>query len=878
LEFVGLTTSRVRRYARAMLQPMRSSLLGLTIAALASCAPPLEPVSPPAPTPAPPAPASASPALVPAAAPPPSAYDKPPQNLLDVLLAPPPPELHASPAHDRILLTTEDEYPSIARVAEPILRLAGVRIATKNHSKHDSPGGYGITSCATHYAIVDVATGAETPVKLPADVCAGPPDWSADGKRFAFRNIVADSVELWIGDAASGEVHRVEKVRLNPMLGSEMQWMGDQRTLLVKLVPDLGAPPASSTVPTGPSIQETLGQKGQSSTYETRDTLKDKHDEDLFDYYAASQLAFVDTASGAVTPLGKVGAYTGVAPSPDDQHIRVEAVHKPYSYLTTYERFPYDVDIWDRAGNAIHRVASLPLADRVPVHGVPTGPREFSWRATEPATLVWAEALDGGDWNAKVPERDKVMMHKAPFTGAPTEIARLEQRYSGVSWGEKPSLAFLREDDANRHWTRTFTQDVDDPKTKPSLLWDLSSDEHYKQPGWPVFRVLPNGFWVVQQEGDAIYLAGQGSSPDGDRPFLDRLDLRTKKSERLFRSEKNAFESFLDAVDLPGRRFLTVHQSPSEPPNAFLRTVGAGMPNAPTGEAAYASSTRAVTHIVDPTPIVRRIKKRLVKYKRKDGLDLSLTLYTPPDYKEGTRVPLILYAYPLDYADPAKAGQVTGSEQRFTRLYEYRYLLLAGYAIADRASFPIVGDPKKAYDTYLEQLVADAKAAVDKVVALGVADPEHIGVTGHSHGALMTANLLAHSDLFRAGAATSGSYNKTLTPFGFQNERRSVWEAPKVYLEASPFFSADKMKLPILIMHGDDDANPGTTPLQAEKLYEAIRGNGGTARLVMLPHEPHWYSALESNEQLLYEMIRWFDTYVKNAPPRERGKAISEKR
>ena len=268
---------------------------------------------------------------------------------------------------------------------------------------------------------------------------------------------------------------------------------------------------------------------------------------------------------------------------------------------------------------------------------------------------------------------------------------------------------------------------------------------------------------------------------------------------------------------------------------------------------------------------MRKISKRLVNYRREDGLALSFTLYTPPDYEEGTRVPTILYAYPLDYADASKAGQVTGSQETFTQLRQYRLLLLAGYAIIDSASFPIVGDPKRAYDTYMEQLVADAKAAVDEAVRLGVADPDRIGVTGHSHGALMAANLLAHSSLFRAGVATSGSYNKTLTPFGFQNERRSVWEATDVYLKASPFFYADRLKTPLLIVHGADDANPGTTPLQASKLYEAIRGNGGTTRLVMLPHEPHRYSAMESNEQLVYEMLNWFDRYVKNAPPREAG-------
>ncbi len=411
--------------------------------------------------------------------------------------------------------------------------------------------------------------------------------------------------------------------------------------------------------------------------------------------------------------------------------------------------------------------------------------------------------------------------------------------------------------------------DVDHPEAAPRVLWDLSSDEQYGNPGSPVYRVQPDGQYLIRMQGDAVYLAGNGASPDGDRPFLDRFDLVSRKSERLFRSDRDSLERFVAFTGSDGDKFLTWHQSPSSPPNAYLRTLaGAESASAPAGEAVFQSERAAVTHIPDPTPAVRAIKKRLVTYKRADGVDLSFTLYTPPGYVEGTRVPTILYAYPLDFADASKAGQVTGSQATFTRLRQYKLLLLDGYAIIDRASFPVIGDPKKAYDDYLPQLVADAKAAVDEAVRLGVADPERIGVTGHSHGALMTVNLLAHSDLFRAGAATSGSYNKTLTPFGFQNERRSVWAAPEVYLNVSPFFSADKMKTPLLIVHGAEDANPGTTPLQSQKLFEAIRGNGGTARLVMLPHEPHWYSAMESQEQQIYEMVRWFDKYVKNAAPR----------
>ena len=817
----------------------------------------------------------ASAATAPSAASAPHGYDQPPKNILDVLHAPEPPGAFVSPTRQAMLLVTTQAFPPMSRVAAPFLKLAGSRIEIANHSKHDTPGGYGITPCAHSFELVAVPGGAARPVRLPAGACAGRPYWSQDGKRFAFANTAKEAVELWIGDSATGALRKVPGVRLNPMMDNELQWMPDHRSLLVKLVAGKGAPPPEPAVPPGPSIQETGAGKGESSTYETRDTLKSPHDEDLFDWYAASQVALVDASTLAVTPVGQAGNVAELDPAPDGRHLLVETIHKPYSYVTTYERFPREVEVWTLGGKGAvsrHTIASIPLTDRVPVAGVPTGPREFAWRADDPATLVWPEALDGGDWKVKVPQRDKVMLQEAPFTTPPVEIARTEQRFVGFEWTEKRDVALLREYDENRHWRKTSLMDVDHPQAERRVLWDLSSDEKYADPGNPVYRVQADGQYLIRMQGDAIFLSGNGASPDGDRPFLDRLDLPTRKSERLFRSERDSLERFIAFTGPDDRAFLTWHQSTTSPPNAYLRTLApARDASAAAGEAAFASARVAVTHIPDPTPAVRAIRKRLVTYKRADGVDLSFTLYTPPGYVEGTRVPTILYAYPLDYADASKAGQVSGSQYTFTRLRQYQLLLMAGYAIIDRASFPVIGDPKKAYDDYLPQLVADAKAAVDEAVRLGVADPDRIGVTGHSHGALMTVNLVAHSDLFRAGVATSGSYNKTLTPFGFQNERRSVWEAPEVYEKVSPFFSADKIKLPLLIVHGEDDANPGTTPLQSQKLFEAIRGNGGTARLVMLPHEPHWYSAMESQEQQIYEMVRWFDKYVKNAPPRAAG-------
>lgn len=799
-----------------------------------------------------------------------SGYLQPPEPLLGVMRAPLNPVPALDPTGTRALLLQQSQYPPIERVAEPYLKLAGVRVEPRTRHRHDRSNGYGIRVCLDGMTVLELESGRETPVRLPEGACPGTPRWSPDGTRFAFDNTTGDGVELWVGEAATGVARRIEGVRLNPILDSTLQWLGDTPRLLVKTVPaGQGPAPQRAPVPPGPEIKEAIAGKGESSTYEARDTLSSPEDEALFDYYATAQLATVDVAGGTVTPVGRPGVIGNVDAAPDGRHVLVETLRRPYSYVTTWTRFARDVEVLDLADGRVRTIASLPVADRVPVRGVPTGPRSHHWRANQPATLVWVEALDGGDWRNEAPHRDRVLTLAAPFTGKPREVLRLKQRFAGLQWFAEGGRALVTEMDANRNWMTTTLVDVDRPRQPHRVLVDISMEERYAHPGRPVMRCLPNGRAVLLEENGHLYLAGDGGTPAGDRPFLDRYELATGRTTRLFRSAPDAYETFEGFLGGDTTRLLTWHQSPADPPNLYLRTLGAPLPAAAEGEAVVATEATALTRFPDPTPLARGVKKRLVTYRRKDGVELSFTLYTPPGYQEGTRVPAILYAYPRDYADPSRAGQVSGSEQTFTRLSGYRLLLLAGYAIIDNAAFPIVGDPRTAYDTYLEQLVANAEAAVAKAVELGVVDPDRIGVTGHSHGALMTANLLAHSDLFRAGVASSGGYNKTLTPFGFQNERRSFWEAPEVYAQASTFFHADKVNEPLLIVHGADDANPGTEPTQSPRLFQAIRGNGGTTRLVMLPFEPHWYTARESNEHFVAEMLAWFDRYVKNAGPRE---------
>ena len=782
-------------------------------------------------------------------------YKKPPKEVLDILNAPVSPGISVSPARDNIILTTGLRYPPLADLAQPMLRLAGRRINPAANSPHRYQYSVALT-------LKRMADGSEVKIDLPPGSKISGVEWSDDGKHFAFLNGTANRVELWIGDAATGKIRNLKGITINSIMPSALTWMPDNRTLLVQLVPaSRGAAPALPPVPTEPNTQESSGRPGPVRTYE--DLLKSPYDERLYEYYATAQLALVDSGSGRATPLGQPGIFPSVDPAPDGHHVLVTRLHRPFSYLFPDNAFPKDIEVWDTKGKLVYKVASLPLADQVPIDGVITGPRAVRWRPDEPATLVWVRALDNGDPKKKVPHRDSIVMLKAPFTGQPSELFKTEQRFSGMFWGEKDGVVLISDYERDKRWTRTFLLNANKPDAPAKLVWSRNQQDRYNDPGAVVMKVV-KGQRAILQNGDSIYLIGNGASPEGDRPFLDRFNLQTLKSERIFRSEATSYEGPIALLSDDGAQFITRRESPTEAPNYFVRS--------------SAAQARALTQFSDPTPQLRGIKKQLVTYKRADGVQCSFTLYLPPDYKEGTRLPTVVWAYPLEFTDAGTAGQITGSTQKATSIVgpSHLFFLLEGYAILDNATMPVVGSPETVNNTYVEQIVMSAKAAIEKATEMGVTDPDRVGVGGHSYGAFMTANLLAHSDLFRAGIARSGAYNRTLTPFGFQSERRTIWEAPELYLKVSPFMFATKINEPMLMIHGEADDNTGTFPIQSERMYQAMKGAGATVRLVMLPHEAHGYAGRESIEHVLFEMINWFDKYVKHAPSRGKDPSTAQ--
>ena len=787
----------------------------------------------------------------------PPLYEKPPKAILDVLNAPVTADEALNPGREVVLLYSPVLYPPIADLARPMLRLAGVRIDPANNAAHNAPR-------YTGFVLKRIEGGRELKVTLPPDPYLSAPIWAPDSRHFAFTNTTRTAVELWVGDAGTGAAHAVPGVRLNSALGGAVQWMPDSRSLLCLTVPaGRGAPPTAPAVPIGPHVEESFGNAAPQPTFE--DLLQNPFDERLFDYYASSQLTLIDLAAGRMTHLGKPVVFRSVEPAPDGRHILVERVHRPYSYLVPFFDFPCIVEVWDRGGQPVYRVADLPMHENTPLGGVPVGPRNLVWQPTAPATLVWVEALDGGNPHRKAPFRDRVMWKnlaqeaEAPGAGGgadrgspPAEMLKTEHRFAGLAWGERANFAILGDFDRDTQRVREFFIDPKDLVSPPRLVWDRSVQERYNDPGAPA--MWPNRFGkeVIVQSGDDIFLAGSGATPQGDRPFLDRFNCRTLQAERLFRCDDHSYDIVVNLLAPDGSRFLTRHETPNDPPNFFIRTAD--------------GQSVAFTDFPNPTPQLAGIRKQLVTYKRPDGVGLSMTLYLPPDYAAGERRPAVMWAYPFEFTSAALASQVSGSPNRFTAIRgpSELFFLLAGYVVLDNASMPVVGDPQTMNDTYVEQTVADAKAAIDKAAELGFIDPHRVGVGGHSYGAFMTANLLAHSDLFRAGVARSGAYNRTLTPFTFQSERRTLWEAPDTYLKMSPFMYADKIKAPILLIHGEADNNSGTFPIQSERMYRAIKGNGGSVRYVTLPDEAHGYAARESIEHVLWEMLRWFDRYLKN--------------
>ncbi|MPQ58509.1 S9 family peptidase [Duganella sp. FT27W] len=799
-------------------------------------------------------------------------YRLPPEPLQAIVDAPRAPALSLSPRRDTAAVVQTPALPGIAEVAQPELKLAGLRINPRTCAGSRFSFGTGLS-------LLDIASHEENAIAgLPPDLRLSDLSWSPDQRHLAFTHVALNdgvggvgedtgAVELWLVDIAARRARKLSPQPLSAVLTRGFNWLPDSSGLLVHWRPvGIGKPPQASGVPAGPILQdsEADGAVRQLRTYQ--DLLRNEDDARLFEYYITVQMVLL-SLDGKARPIGEPGQFSRTSVAPGGEYLLTQSVTRPYSYIVTASSFGERVEVRDLHGMLLHTAANLPLEEGLPPgnDAVSSGVRHVSWRADAPASLVWAEAQDGGDPARDVPDgvRDLVYLHAAPFHAPPLVLARLSMRYGGVAWGRE-DVALVNE---RWHKTRQYRQWMIAPghlSTPPELIHSGSYEDRYNSPGSPVMRADASGFpRLLIGPNTTILLDGAGATPEGDRPFLDRLSLTTREKTRLFQSQAPYFENVAAVLNDDGTLLLTTRESPLERPNYYLRDL-----TKPDDR-----QLRALTHYPHPTPQLRDIHKEQIRYSRHDGVELTATLMLPPGYdaaRDGP-LPLLMWAYPQEFKSAGAASQTTGSPYRFNAVSYWgpaAYLVM-GYAVLDNPSFPIIGNgEEEPNDTYLAQLVADAQAAVEEVVRRGVGDRERLAIGGHSYGAFMTGNLLAHTRLFRAGIARSGAYNRTLTPFGFQSEERPYWQAPAVYQAMSPFNHADRIKDAMLLIHGAEDSNSGTFPLQSERMFQAIKGLGGTARLVMLPNESHAYRARESIMHMLYETNAWLEKYVKNAQPR----------
>jgi dipeptidyl aminopeptidase/acylaminoacyl peptidase len=782
-------------------------------------------------------------------------YQKPPQVMADLLDAPPTPRVVLSPVNGQsrnrwMLIEQPVGLPSISDLAQPELRLAGLRFNPKTSGRSRLP----YLTALTLKALPD---GKEFPIAgLPEHAKIIDPAWSPDGRKISFVEIrdTAGSAGLviWIADAATAQAKQVPDVVLNGVFGAPCAWLSNSAALVCRTVPaDRGLAPQRTEVPVGPVVQENIGKTTPGRTYE--DLLKSLEDERIFDHYAISQLRLVNL-DGTTQPLGNPGVVEDATPSPDAKYVLISERHHPYSYLLPFDNFPQRIEVLDLQTGAAKVLVDKPLADNIPINfdAVVDGPRQYEWRADAPATLFWVEAGDGGDPKKEVTVRDTLYTLEPPFTGSPRKLADLPLRFGGVTWGNE-HLALVEE---FRWKDRKRSILAIDPTRagQPATLFDGSFEDRYHDPGRPMLQANKAGKDVLITTPDGIYFSGDGASPDGDRPFVAVMNSRNGENKQLWRSEA-PFYAWPVAILDPARPAVLINrQSQEQSPNFYIKD-------------AADQSLKQVTFFPNRYGSIPLPKKQLLKYKRADGVDLTANLYLPSGYKpQDGPLPTLMEAYPTEYKTRSAAGQVNGSPYYFPVFgwWSPIFFVTQGYAVLESASIPIVGEGKtEPNDTYVEQLVAAAQAAIEEGKRLGVVDADRVAVMGHSYGAFMTANLLAHSNLFKAGIARSGAYNRTLTPFGFQAEERSYWEAPVTYYNMSPFSFADKIKTPLLLIHGEADDNSGTFPIQSERFFSALKGHGATVRFVLLPLEAHGYAARESLLHMLWEMNNWLNTYVK---------------
>ena len=779
-------------------------------------------------------------------------YQKPPEEILNLVDVDLPPRVLMDENKNYMVCIYRDAYKTIKELSEEEMRLAGLRINPKTNigSRTNYYKDIKIANLRRKKTVLRRVRGLPTEPRLANFI------WSPDQTSIAFTNTTFHGVELWVLNVSGGVVKKLTDANVNANLGDAVNWYQDGKSLLVKLVPGNREEITDSenVIPIGPRISSNDGKKAQNRTYQ--DLLKNRIDEHNFEQLALSEIHKVNLY-GKKTLWQESDMYRNISFSPNGEFVMVTKIQKPFSYLVPYSRFPSKTIIYTKSGDTVRTLVEVPLIEDLPkgFMAVRKGKRNFSWRNDKPSSVYYSIALDEGNPENKVSFRDEIFQLDAPFQGAPLSLIKTENRYYKILWCND-SVAVANDYWWNNRNTKSYLFNPLNPSAEPQIISDRNYQDRYSDPGNFVENRNQYGRYVLALKNGKIFFLGDGFTEQGQFPFLDQLNINTLEKKRLYESEYTDRMETLQRYDIGKDELLVRIQSPTDYPNYYFRYLDK-------------NKLDQITQFDNPFKGLQNVYKDVIKYKREDGLDLSATLYLPADYNQNIKekLPMIMWAYPREFKDRSSASQTTQNPNKFTYPYwgSPIYWLTKGYAILDNVSFPILGiEDNEPNDDFRNQLVANAKAAIDAVDSLGFINKERVAIGGHSYGAFMVANLLSHSNLFAAGIARSGAYNRTLTPFGFQSEERNYWEAPEIYYQMSPFMHADKIKTPILLIHGEADNNSGTYPLQSERYFNALKGLGVTTRLVILPKESHGYRAKESILHLLWEQDQWLEKYIKN--------------
>ena len=780
-------------------------------------------------------------------------YQQPRKEILDLVNVDRAPSVLKDDKNHYMVFVYRPEYKSIDELSQKEMRLGGLRVNPYLN----------IGSRTTYYdkvKILRLKKGDKVPIEvkgLPANPKLSNFVYSPDQSKIAMINTTSNRLELWVLNIENALATKINTPSLNATLGSVINWFSDNKSLLIKIRSENSniIIDQENNIPTGPTITENMGDKAQNRTYQ--DLLKNITDENNFEQLSRSKLIKVNL-KGKISQWLDEKMYRSISFSPDGKYVLVNIIKKPFSYIVTYSRFPNETLVYDLNGKLIRKISDSPLLEVLPKGFMSTkkGKRSISWRNDLPSSLRYIEALDGGDPSVEVDYRDKLMNWEAPFNKNPEFLIKTINRINSINWGNE-NFAIVRDIWWNNRNTKTYLFNPSDSNVKPKVISDRNYQDIYSNPGSYVTKRNNFNRNVLLIKNNNLFRIADGFSKEGQFPYVEKLNINNLSTTLIYKSNfQTKFENIID-FDFEKNQLFVRIESKEDFPNYYFRKLSKN------------NTLDQVTFFKNPFESLKKVSKQTITYKREDGLDLSGILYLPPGYDKTKpeRKPMILWAYPREYKDKNSASQKTNNPNRF--IYPSWaspiYWVTQGYVLLDRASFPIIGEKDvEPNDSFRKQLVSNAKAAIDELDKRGYIDPDKVAVGGHSYGAFMVANLLSHSNLFSAGIARSGAYNRTLTPFGFQSEERTYWEAPEVYYSMSPFMHADKMKTPLLLIHGEADNNSGTYPMQSKRYFNALKGLGATVRLVMFPKESHGYRAKETILHLLWEQDQWLEKYLKN--------------